>query len=399
MTETKRSLVELTKHELLEKMWQAAPVVKQIMMNSGKPEAARDHFFFYLNDLERSYYNIYTDQPYFEMAQVEKTIAKECIRVLKNIIRTENETLTKGSAFKHLFKIANNRKGALDAVEAGFLAEFLFLFRGIHGDVKIPERVEVLEANGRKAGEERSQHLDKYSGSLMRNYKRMKSGLDKDMIRRQKKLKKKILDYYQATEEDWQDYLWHLKHVIKNQKTLEALVKLEEDEIAGLKLAAKFKIPFHITPYYLSLFNETGRTKFDRGLRAMVIPSATYCQNVHENQLKKTDMDFMGEKSTSPIEAITRRYPQIVILKPIDTCPQICVYCQRNWEIKDIHDATVTKSKIDKAIEWIKNDPYVTEVLITGGDPLTLKNKTIIRIVEARFNSIKCSLPVVGDLE
>ena len=75
-------------------------------------------------------------------------------------------------------------------------------------------------------------------------------------------------------------------------------------------------IPFEITPHYLSLFNKAGRTDYDRQIRAQVIPSLQYCQGVIESRKMGTDMDFMGEKSTSPIDGITRRYPEILILKP-----------------------------------------------------------------------------------
>jgi lysine 2,3-aminomutase len=100
----------------------------------------------------------------------------------------------------------------------------------------------------------------------------------------------------------------------------------------------------------------------------------TYTKNVVQNRLEKRDMDFMDEHSTSPIECITRRYPNIVILKPYNSCPQICVYCQRNWEIKDMSDAHITKQAVKRAIDWIKRTPAITEVLVTGGDPLTLDN-------------------------
>jgi lysine 2,3-aminomutase len=87
----------------------------------------------------------------------------------------------------------------------------------------------------------------------------------------------------------------------------------------------------------------------------------------------------MLEKDTSPIEGITRRYPMIVILKPILTCPQICVYCQRNWEIDDVHSkkAGLAKEKLETAIKWIADTPEINEVLITGGDPLLLPNQKI----------------------
>jgi lysine 2,3-aminomutase len=94
-------------------------------------------------------------------------------------------------------------------------------------------------------------------------------------------------------------------------------------------------------------------------------------------------MDFMLEYDTSPIEGITRRYPNIVILKPVLTCPQICVYCQRNWEIEDVDSASAAlpKSKLEAALDWIKNTPEINEVLITGGDPLLLSDQKLEFIV------------------
>ena len=89
----------------------------------------------------------------------------------------------------------------------------------------------------------------------------------------------------------------------------------------------------------------------------------------------------MGEKSTSPVECVTRRYPNILILKPFDACPQICVYCQRNWEITSFNSKSTGKTSVDNAIEWIKENSEVTEVLVTGGDPLSLNNKSIDRIL------------------
>ncbi|MBE0646300.1 MAG: KamA family radical SAM protein, partial [Bacteroidales bacterium] len=319
----------------------------------------------------------------YTLHQVEKNQAKECIRVLKNIIRTENEDLTGFSALKTLYDLAQNQPGLLDSLRKGFLAEFLYLFRGINGELFTADKVDILETKGRLAGKARSKILDKYSKLLADNFARMKSGLDQDIIDKRLKLKHKILNYFDANEGDWSNYKWQLKYVIKDLKTLQSLVHLDEDEISGLELAKKYRIPFHITPYYLALFNERGRNKFDEGIRAQVIPSVTYCENVKQNQLEKCDMDFMGEQSTSPIDAVTRRYPQIVILKPLDTCPQICVYCQRNWEIKDIDEAKITTEKVNAAIDWIRNNKYVTEVLITGGDPLTLNNKILLQIIQS----------------
>ena len=68
-----------------------------------------------------------------------------------------------------------------------------------------------------------------------------------------------------------------------------------------------------------------------------------------------------------------------MILKPIKTCPQICVYCQRNWEIEDVYSpsAALSREKLDVAIQWIADTPEIREALITGGDPLLLSNSKI----------------------
>ena len=69
----------------------------------------------------------------------------------------------------------------------------------------------------------------------------------------------------------------------------------------------------------------------------------------------------------------------IAILKPVMTCPQICVYCQRNWEIEDVYStsAILSREKLENALLWLAETPEINEVLITGGDPLILANARI----------------------
>lgn len=92
----------------------------------------------------------------------------------------------------------------------------------------------------------------------------------------------------------------------------------------------------------------------------------------------------MGEADTSPRNLITRRYPMIAILKPVDTCPQICVYCQRNWEITGpmLPEALCSKEDLDEAIEWYRNHPSIIDILITGGDPFLLDHELIKYIMD-----------------
>ena len=366
-----------SKEELAEQLWVTEPRIRQIFRNSRHMEEARHLFFDYLNRLERDLFNMRSDTYFVNLNIVEKRNAKECIRVLSNTMRSENEYVTHFSPMQILYDLAQGKKEALDQVSEAFLCEYLALFLGITGKGgKHLKRKEVFQMkDGREAALARSKQLDDYACNIRRHFRRYRTGYDKPLLRERKNLKRDILSFFNATEQDWQDYRWHLRHVIKDLETIRALVKLDKGEAAGLASAKKNNIPFEITPYYLSLFHKEGRSDYDRAIRAQVIPSTLYCEQVAESRRKGIDMDFMGEKSTSPIDGITRRYPEILILKPYNSCPQICVYCQRNWEIKGMDDTVMmARKKVKEALRWIDENESISEVLITGGDPLTLGN-------------------------
>ena len=346
--------------------------ITKILRDSPNTESARNSLIEYLKKLEEDYFGDKTNKAHI----LERMNAKECIKVLRNIIRRENELLTGFSALEKLIKLFKGK--GLEEVSKGFICEFIFLFKGINCNSGIFIYGEQnFNEKGRKAAIKRSQALDKYSSLITKYFKRYKTGCDPDIVRKTNELKKEILQFFGGKEEDWLDYKWHMKNIIMDLDTLSSLIKLEKDEIESLKYAQENNIPFQITPHYLSLFNKNGRCDYDRVLRAQVIPSLYYCKNVVKNREEKISMDFMGEHSTSPIDCITRRYPQILILKPYDACPQICVYCQRNWEVKSIKSARITKKKVEKAISWIKENKNITEVLVTGGDPFSLSNEYI----------------------
>jgi len=124
---------------------------------------------------------------------------------------------------------------------------------------------------------------------------------------------------------------------------------------------------------------------FDHGIRAQVIPPPDYVDVMAEHRKERdTIFDFMGEHDTSPVDLVTRRYPCIAILKPFNTCAQICVYCQRNWEIDQVLDphALASKNSISKALTWFDDHQSIGDILITGGDPMIMKDDQIRNILE-----------------
>ncbi len=374
-----KELLEYDNTKLADILWECDPEIYRILKSSEDLHEARNRLFDHLNGIERHLFNIYSDELFKDINILERNNAKECIRVFKNILRTENEEITKNSVLNSLFWIAKDKMRS-STLNKGFLFELIFLVKGINCKSGMYAEKEVplfLSMEGHNAALERMKTLDDYSSNMENYFLRYKTGMENDLIEERKINKKFIMDFFNANEQEWQNYKWQIKNIISDINTLQDLVKLSDDELKGLELARKNCIPFQITPYYLSLFDRQNRGTFDHAIRAQVLPGENYCLNYTLSKKSGANLDFMGEKSTSPINGITRRYPQILILKPFDSCPQICVYCQRNWEITDIKDAVFSRETMSNALNWIKDNKHIKEVLVTGGDPLTLNDVSI----------------------
>ena len=165
---------------------------------------------------------------------------------------------------------------------------------------------------------------------------------------------------------------------------MKKVIDLTKEELEGINRAVAARLPFGITPYYASLMDKKSHRKYDHAVRAQVIPPLDYIEYMTANKGKiEFSSDFMLEHDTSPIDLVTRRYPNIAIFKPYNSCSQICVYCQRNWEIENVNaeGALATSEKIKAALQWFREHELVDEVLITGGDPLVMSDDKINRIL------------------
>ncbi len=168
--------------------------------------------------------------------------------------------------------------------------------------------------------------------------------------------KKKILNYLNASENDYQDYHWQLKNRFVDSKGLKELIQLPDNEISILdEVADKYR--FAISPYYLSLI-EPGNANC--GIKIQSIPSSDEFND-------RGKLDPMDEKGQSICDIITRRYPDRLIIKITNVCGMFCRFCQRRRLIGEC-DTVVSKEKIQSAIEYIRDNVEIRDVLITGGD-------------------------------
>ena len=328
--------------------------------------------------LDRTYFREYNEESLRKLHPLELVVVRDCIRALR-LMTTQRKAKYAGfSLVKALWDVACGRERP-DLTPA-FWAEIIHICRGASGRSETykkfkKQKVDLLE--GREAAIERSKELDAMWKQVRRRTERYPHGLQQKIIDRRRTNRQRILKALDASVDQWNDWHWQLQHVAKELQQVERLVTLSDEERECIDMANKAGLPFGVTPYYLSLMDSSTKRSADHALRAQVLPERNYVEQMSAHRGEREyAFDFMLERDTSPIELITRRYATIVIFKPYNTCPQICVYCQRNWEIDDVldHHALANSETIKRAIDWIRDHPAITEVLMTGGDPLVLSD-------------------------
>jgi len=171
--------------------------------------------------------------------------------------------------------------------------------------------------------------------------------------------------YPEITTTEWHDWHWQFGNRIKDADTLSQMIWLSQDERHAMGSQGG-SLPVAITPYYASLLDE-----FDvfQPLRRMVVPVADECFHTAEEA-----EDPLGEEHDSPVKGIIHRYPDRVLFLVTDSCATYCRYCTRS-RIFGRHQKHL--SDIDYwegAIAYIKENTQIRDVLLSGGDPLTLSD-------------------------
>ena len=371
-----RSLVE----KQLNLFWTENPVFHQFVQQNAELETVRKWVYNYLTDYERKTLN---NQFYLNM--LDRNIARKCIDVMKSIFSKRSEDLTGYSLLHDLIKMGHHNTMQ---VSLSLIEELRHLFLGMKGNTG--SRRQLLFVNqaenpdSRQAAVIRSNALNMVSAQIQQKMARYRCGLDEAVVIRRTLNRNRILAYFGGTKADWHDWTWQCRHVIRDAETLGKLIDLTPREYEAVRTAVRCKLPFGITPYYLSLMDKEPGRDFDHAVRAQVIPPLSYVEDMIDSRKRGADLDFMGEKDTSPLELVTRRYPMVAILKPYNSCAQICVYCQRNWEIDDVlaEEAKAPEKKLDAALNWLGANTSINEILVTGGDPAVMSDEITRKILD-----------------
>ncbi len=90
--------------------------------------------------------------------------------------------------------------------------------------------------------------------------------------------------------------------------------------------------------------------------------------------------DPIGDDALSPVKGVVHRYPDRALLKPLLICPVYCRFCFRREHVGP-DGGLLTDAELETAYAWFAAHPAVTEVILTGGDPLMLSPRRLGAII------------------
>lgn len=169
-----------------------------------------------------------------------------------------------------------------------------------------------------------------------------------------------------TTIESWNDWKWQLRNAYTGIDELQKIMKLTDKEVMAIN-NLKGRLPLRITPYFASLIYNT---KAADPLRRNVIPVV---EELLQHSTERPDP--LHEESFSPVKGIVHRYPDRVLFTVTQVCSNYCRYCTRSHTVGKLD--RLGRQDFEKAFTYIAEHKEVRDVLISGGDPLTLGDELL----------------------
>ena len=199
----------------------------------------------------------------------------------------------------------------------------------------------------------------------------------------------KIHLYKDISNEQWQDWKWQIANRITSLNELKQIIPIKNEE-DFLKISEIFH--FGTTPYYISLINPNDEND---PILKQILPDI---KEIDEKYQEGAFLDPFLEDVKSPVPGLTHRYPDRVLFRATNFCSVYCRHCMRKRMFLEDERAR-TKEEYDAMFEYIRNNKSIKEVLISGGDPLTLPNKKIEYILKNLYEISHIDVIRIGSRE
>ena len=290
-----------------------------------------------------------------------------------------------------------------------FLEDMIQLFRQLTGQLPAtrPDRETVIRWMQRwRHGlepdiiKEREENRDRIIGILVDRIESCEPGESRYAFEEGMTFEQKVA----KVREWWGDHMFHLRFAVRSPSLLNELLdnSLDIDTRRLLERAEKKGIPFFVNPYYISLLS-TKTPGFTAGadlaIRHYVIYSKPLIDQFGNIEAwEKEDKVEPGKPNAAgwilpSKNNLHRRYPEVAIMIP-DTmgraCGGLCVSCQRmydfqrgnlNFNLDKLRPNETWDQKLRRLLDYYENDSQLRDILITGGDALMSRDKSIEKIL------------------
>lgn len=164
---------------------------------------------------------------------------------------------------------------------------------------------------------------------------------------------------------NWNTYLFQLQNRIQG-KDLNKYFLLTESEKIGIERTIRLNVS--TTPYYLMLSDPLDP---NCPIRKMIVP------NEWETFLSPEESkDPLREEELSPVPGLTHMYPDRALLFSNHECSVYCRHCMRGRKVS-YSEERMDKDKLEIAFDYLKKNPEISDVVLSGGDPLNLSDSKI----------------------
>ena len=193
------------------------------------------------------------------------------------------------------------------------------------------------------------------------------------------RMNEKVFSYFGVTPDspEWNDWEWQYSHRIDDVETLSKIIRLGEKDREDIKTSlGRFRMA--ITPYYASLVDS------DDPLCPIRMQAVPAIYETHVQPWEKKDP--LSEEHDSPVPNIVHRYPDRALFMVTRQCAMYCRHCFRKRLVGE-EDFIISDREKQQAINYIAGTPQIRDVLVSGGDPLSMSDTRLEDII-ARLRAI-----------
>ncbi len=170
----------------------------------------------------------------------------------------------------------------------------------------------------------------------------------------------------------WRDWKWQLKNSLKNTQDFNKIYDLSKEEKVGFE-KSKGLFQIRTTPYYACLGSKTNSSD---PIRLIQTPHFKETSSRFQEML-----DPLGENKNSITSRLVHRYPDRVLFLVTDFCSVYCRFCTRK-RFTGKNNSFLSDHEYAKSLDYIKTHSGIREVILSGGDPLTLSDEVLDSILK-----------------